>query len=146
MFWCVLSGFGYRSLGCEKKLCFVQLRLLVFILCCCLCLYLCSCYGISENFLSSEFVYLEQKLRGRSQKIFFLNLIFRPATCVRLLKDWWWLLSPRAGHRNCPKIFKIVETYWHDHSLENSWGALSDGTIRFSIQPFSGGNAFSESF
>jgi hypothetical protein len=24
---------------------------------------------------------------------------------------------------------KIIETYWHDHSLESSWGALSDGTI-----------------
>jgi hypothetical protein len=35
-----------------------------------------------------------------------------------------------------PKTFKIVKTYmyWHDHSLESSWGALSDGTISF--QPF----------
>jgi hypothetical protein len=32
--------------------------------------------------------------------------------------------------------FKIVETYRHDHSLESSWGALSDGTI-FAIQIFS---------
>jgi hypothetical protein len=31
--------------------------------------------------------------------------------------------------------FKIVVTYWHDHSLESSWGAFSDGTISFSIQP-----------
>jgi hypothetical protein len=31
---------------------------------------------------------------------------------------------------------KIVETYWHDHSLESSRRALSDGTIIFSIQPF----------
>jgi hypothetical protein len=38
--------------------------------------------------------------------------------------DW----SPRVGHRNWKK-FKIVETYWHYHSLESSWGALSDGTI-----------------
>jgi hypothetical protein len=30
--------------------------------------------------------------------------------------------------------FKIVKTYWHDHSLESSWKALSDGTISFSIQ------------
>jgi hypothetical protein len=37
-----------------------------------------------------------------------------------------------------PKKFKIVETYWHDHSLESSGGALDDGTIRFSIQPFLG--------
>jgi hypothetical protein len=35
----------------------------------------------------------------------------------------------------------IVETYWHDHSLERSWGALSDGTISFSIQ-FSGEECF----
>jgi hypothetical protein len=34
--------------------------------------------------------------------------------------------------------FKIVKTYWHDHSLENSWGALSDGTINSLIQPFQG--------
>jgi hypothetical protein len=33
---------------------------------------------------------------------------------------------------------KIVKTYWHDHSVESSWGALSDGTISFPIQPFSG--------
>jgi hypothetical protein len=39
----------------------------------------------------------------------------------------------------------IVETYWHDHALERSWGALSDGTTNFSIQPFSG-DAFSEFF
>jgi hypothetical protein len=25
--------------------------------------------------------------------------------------------------------FKIVETYWPDHSLESSWRALSDGMI-----------------
>jgi hypothetical protein len=41
-----------------------------------------------------------------------------------------------------PKKFKIVKTYWHDHSLESSWGALSDGAISFLIQPFSGENAF----
>jgi hypothetical protein len=28
-----------------------------------------------------------------------------------------------------PKTFRIVETYRHDHSLESSGGALSDGTI-----------------
>jgi hypothetical protein len=57
-------------------------------------------------------------------------------------KDWWWLLSPRAGHRNCPNIFRIVEKYWHDHSLESSWGALFDGTISFEIQPSSGKSIF----
>jgi hypothetical protein len=51
--------------------------------------------------------------------------------------DWWWLLSPRAGHKNCPPKLKIVDTYRHDHSLERAWGALSGGTISFSIQPFS---------
>jgi hypothetical protein len=45
-----------------------------------------------------------------------------------------------------PKKLKIVETNWHDHSLESSLGALSDGTVSFSIQPFSGENAFSEFF
>jgi hypothetical protein len=40
------------------------------------------------------------------------------------------------------QIFKIVETYGHDHSLERSWGALSGGTISFSIQPFPGGMHF----
>jgi hypothetical protein len=32
--------------------------------------------------------------------------------------------------------FKIVETYWHNHSLESSSGALSDGAISFFIQSF----------
>jgi hypothetical protein len=60
-----------------------------------------------------------------------------------------------------PKEIQIVKTYWHDHSLESSWVALSDGTITFSIQLFSGekkkflnffqftyflGDAFSECF
>jgi hypothetical protein len=31
--------------------------------------------------------------------------------------------------KKLPKTSKIVETYWHDHSLESSWEALSDGTI-----------------
>jgi hypothetical protein len=37
-------------------------------------------------------------------------------------------------HKLYKRFIKIVETYWHDHSLESSWGALSDGTICFSIQ------------
>jgi hypothetical protein len=36
------------------------------------------------------------------------------------------------------KIFKIVKTYWHDHSLESSWEALSDGTISFFYFPILG--------
>jgi hypothetical protein len=36
------------------------------------------------------------------------------------------------------KTLKIVKTYWHDHSLDRSRGALSDVTIGFSNQPFSG--------
>jgi hypothetical protein len=35
-----------------------------------------------------------------------------------------------------PKIFKIVETYRHDHSLESSRRAFSDGIISFSIIHF----------
>jgi hypothetical protein len=42
-----------------------------------------------------------------------------------------------------PKTVQIVETYCHDHSLESTWEALSDGTISFSILP-SSGNAFSD--
>jgi hypothetical protein len=34
-----------------------------------------------------------------------------------------------GGTQKLPPKFKIVEAYWHDHSLESSWGALSDGTI-----------------
>jgi hypothetical protein len=41
------------------------------------------------------------------------------------------------------KKCNIVRTYWHGHSLESTWGALSDGTINFSIQPFFGENAIS---
>jgi hypothetical protein len=44
------------------------------------------------------------------------------------------LKSPRAGHRNCQNIVKLLNP-WHDHSLKSSWGALSDGMI----QPFSRG-------
>jgi hypothetical protein len=32
-----------------------------------------------------------------------------------------------------PKHFRIVGTYWHDYSLESSWGALSDGSIGSTI-------------
>jgi hypothetical protein len=55
------------------------------------------------------------------------------------------LLRKRAGsssgkkgnfHRSKEKGNKIVETYWYDHSLESSWGALSDGTISILIPPF----------
>jgi hypothetical protein len=59
----------------------------------------------------------------------------------QLFKDCW-----RGGHRKLSKksiswqfsYIKIVKTYWHDHILESSWGAFSDGNIRFSIHPFSG--------
>jgi hypothetical protein len=43
----------------------------------------------------------------------------------------------RGTQKSCPKKCRIVETYWHDHSLESSWGALSDGTITLR-QPFRG--------
>jgi hypothetical protein len=32
----------------------------------------------------------------------------------------------KGGTQKLPPKFKIVETYRHDHSLESSWGALSD--------------------
>jgi hypothetical protein len=35
------------------------------------------------------------------------------------------------GSESAPPKIKIVETYRHYHSLESSWGALSDGTISF---------------
>jgi hypothetical protein len=54
------------------------------------------------------------------------------------------------------KKFKIVETYWCDHSLESSWGALSDGNVplfdsTFSLQiagnqEYKGQNKTSDSF
>jgi hypothetical protein len=50
----------------------------------------------------------------------------------------------KGGTQILPKTFTIVETYSHDHSLESSWGALSDGTISFSIQLFLGESAFYE--
>jgi hypothetical protein len=53
--------------------------------------------------------------------------------------------SVTKGGTEIAKTFKIVETYWHDHSLDISRGAPADGTISFSIQPFSG-DAFSEFF
>jgi hypothetical protein len=54
------------------------------------------------------------------------------------VKGWWWLLSPRVGHIKLPKALKIVGNYWHNRSLESSWGALSDGTISFPIHPYLG--------
>jgi hypothetical protein len=39
----------------------------------------------------------------------------------------------KGGTQKLPKQSKIVVTYWHDHSLESSWEALSDSTIIFSI-------------
>jgi hypothetical protein len=44
----------------------------------------------------------------------------------------------KGGTQKLPQKIKIVETYWPDHSLESSSGALSDGTISFSIHSFSG--------
>jgi hypothetical protein len=38
----------------------------------------------------------------------------------------------KGGTQKLLKTIKIVETYWYDHSLESSRGALSDGTITFS--------------
>jgi hypothetical protein len=44
------------------------------------------------------------------------------------LNDWWSPVT-KGGTQKLPKRFQIVETYRHDHSLESSCGALSDGTI-----------------
>jgi hypothetical protein len=44
----------------------------------------------------------------------------------------------RGRHTEIAKIFTLVETYRHDHSLGSSRGALSDGTIGSSIPPDSG--------
>jgi hypothetical protein len=49
-----------------------------------------------------------------------------------------------SGTQKLPPKNKIVETYRHDHSLQSTGGALSDGTISFEIQPFWGKNIFSE--
>jgi hypothetical protein len=67
----------------------------------------------------------------------FENIKFgEPLNCLLQLKsckDWWWLLS----QQKLTQKFMSVETYWHDHSLESSRGALSDSTICFSIlKPF----------
>jgi hypothetical protein len=43
----------------------------------------------------------------------------------------------KDGTQKLPQNFKIVETYWHDHSIESSWGALSDD-ITLVFQLFSG--------
>jgi hypothetical protein len=44
----------------------------------------------------------------------------------------------KGGTQKLIKQFNIVETYWHDHSLEKSKWALSDGTISLSFPPSSG--------
>jgi hypothetical protein len=40
---------------------------------------------------------------------------------LKRVKDWWWLLSPRAGHTNCPKnlrMSKSTEMPFHRKALE----------------------------
>jgi hypothetical protein len=38
----------------------------------------------------------------------------------------------KGGTQKLPQQFlRLEETYWHDHSLENSWGALYDDSISF---------------
>jgi hypothetical protein len=53
-------------------------------------------------------------------------------TDVRLVVHWLCLNSLRTDgdfcHKGRTQKMKIVETYWHDHSLESSRGALSYGT------------------
>jgi hypothetical protein len=44
----------------------------------------------------------------------------------------------KGGTQKLPQKFKIVETYWRDHSLESSCVARPDGTTSFSIHPFEG--------
>jgi hypothetical protein len=39
----------------------------------------------------------------------------------------------KGGKHKLPKNIKIVETYWHDHSLQSTWGALYGGTIIYFI-------------
>jgi hypothetical protein len=43
-----------------------------------------------------------------------------------LFEDWWWLLSATQGRdiEIAQNIFKIFETYWHDHSWH--WKALEE--------------------
>jgi hypothetical protein len=39
----------------------------------------------------------------------FQGALDRILASTRPLKDWWWLLSPRAGHRNCPKRLRLLK-------------------------------------
>jgi hypothetical protein len=48
----------------------------------------------------------------------------------------------KGGTQKLPQKNQIVESYWHDHSLESSSEALSDSTISFSINPFQGDSIF----
>jgi hypothetical protein len=49
-------------------------------------------------------------------------------TCLRTDR-----LSPRAGHRNCPKKLRLLKPT----DMTIHWKALEDGTIISLIQPFS---------
>jgi hypothetical protein len=51
-----------------------------------------------------------------------------------------------GGTQKWPNKFKIVGPYWRDHSLESSWGALFDGTIKFFDSTIFRRNAFFELF
>jgi hypothetical protein len=65
---------------------------------------------------------------------------------------WWWSVAGiwwrwelptdsdfchQGGTRKLLNDINTVETYWHDHSLENSFGTVSDVTNSLSNQPFS---------
>jgi hypothetical protein len=76
-------------------------------------------------------------------KCTILYHLFKKVNSLRADGDW---TVTKGRTQKLPKKLKIVETHWHDHSLESSWGACSDGTISFSIPHFQGEKAFSELF
>jgi hypothetical protein len=65
----------------------------------------------------------QQKFRSFKKRVFFLFFFNE-------VRD----AASNSATNSVPNTCKSGETYWHDHSLESSRGAHSDGTISFWIR------------
>jgi hypothetical protein len=82
-------------------------------------------HGTNSYSVQFTVVYRQQsRLFGRKSLTLSMVLTFQGQLVTSVTK---------GGTQKFPQKFKIVGTYWHD-LLGSSWGALSDGTISFSIR------------
>jgi hypothetical protein len=71
------------------------------------------------------------------------NLAYFPMWPNLQVQTVWRKLALTGGNRGTQKLARLSESYLHDHSLESSWGALSEGTIVFDSTIFEGKCVFS---